>query len=227
MDNNLLKKNMTLDDLANLYQTDKGSKYKGPSCHGYAEFYDAILSKIRDLPIRMLEVGVCMEYSGGGQSIKMWKDYFELGSIYTFDIVDMSNHEVMQDARVHFFRGDQGNRNDFEKMYEQFGNSQFDLIVEDGSHQTIHQMVSLGHLFKYVKSGGIYIMEDLSIPWRNVCCIRNDESLEIVAKFIHTKSFDIPYLLPEEKEYLEKNIQSVEIITDIQNAYVSAIFFKK
>lgn len=61
----------TLDELANKYGTDKGTEYLGSCRHGYAEMYDPLLSKWRDEPIRMLEVGVCMEGTVGGHSIYM------------------------------------------------------------------------------------------------------------------------------------------------------------
>jgi hypothetical protein len=87
-----MKNKPTLDDLANLYSTDKGTKYPYHSVHGYAPIYESYLSPLRDKSLRILEVGICMEGSEGGHSIKMWNDYFEKASIYTFDIVDVSNH---------------------------------------------------------------------------------------------------------------------------------------
>ena len=142
----------TLDDLANLYSTDKGTKYPHGSVHGYAPIYDPYLTPLREKPIRMLEIGICMEGSEGGHSVKMWNDYFKSASIYTFDIVDMSQSPcIAENNNVFFYQGDQSKREDYNSMYEAFGNEEFDFILEDGSHIHEHQIISLGHLFKYVK----------------------------------------------------------------------------
>ena len=38
---------------------------------------------------------------------------------------------------------------------------QFDMIIDDGSHDQDHQRVSLEYLFPYLASGGFYVIEDL------------------------------------------------------------------
>lgn len=224
------EKRPTLDELAILHVTDKATVYPSTSVHGYAPIYDQILTPLRDKPVRMLEIGICMECSTGGHSIRMWRDYFTKAQIYTFDIIDMSwvaKAEEFQN-RVHFCQGDQGDRNSLNNMYKTFGDLPFDFIVEDGSHMAHHQMISLGHLFQYVKSGGYYMLEDVSIPGHpDVCCLRNDENFKVLQNFKETGEITSGYLLPEEKEYLEKNIKNIEIYPDCQNAYSVAILTKK
>lgn len=223
------KEAMNLDELANFYSTDKGTKYPGQSRHGYAPIYETYLSKWRNNPIRLLEVGVCMEYTTGGHSVMMWYDYFKKAQIFTFDIVDMSNHPMMSlpENRVRFFRGDQGKREDFASMYSTFGNEKFDFILEDGSHMHHHQMISLGSLFKYVASGGYYILEDITERGRRACCIRNDETYDVLQNFKQTGKIDSEHLTQEEKQYIETNTESLDIHIDMQNAYYTAIFTKK
>jgi hypothetical protein len=221
---------MTLDQLANKYGTDKGSEYPQHNKHGYAEMYEReYLGKWRNDSIRLLEIGVYLEVGTGAESVMMWYDYFQKASIFTFDIVDMTEHEKMlaMADRVSFFRGDQGKREDFEAMYEAFGSTPFDFILEDGSHTVHHQMISLGHLFQYVKSGGIYMLEDLSIPGHDVCCIRNDENYDVIRKFKETGKIESDHILPAEKAYLENNVKSIEIYPDCQDAYAVAILTKK
>jgi hypothetical protein len=218
----------TLDELAIQYETDKATIYPRSSVHGYAPIYDKILTPLRDKPIKMLEVGVCMEGSEGGHSILMWNDYFTKAHIHTFDIVDMSSKScITENDNVFFYQGDQSNREHMENMYQEYGNTEFDFILEDGSHEHNHQMISLGHLFKYVKSGGYYILEDMSIPEQVVCCIRNDETYKILQQFKETGKIVSEHLLSEEIDYLEKNVKSIEIHHDIQNAYAVAIITKK
>jgi uncharacterized protein (UPF0248 family) len=215
---------VTLEELAFKYSTDKAVNYGGVSRHGYTLTYDPILSPFRDDKIRLLEIGVCMEHTGGGHSIRMWYDYFPNASIFAFDIVDMSS---LQNDRVKFFKGDQSIRDDFDSMYKNFDSKEFDFIIEDGSHKHNHQMISLAGLFKYVKSGGIYFLEDISIPEHHVCCIRNDETYHVLKKFMDTGKIESDYILSDERDYLETHIKSIEIKPDIQDAYAVAIITKK
>jgi len=219
----------TLDELGIEHVTDKATIYPGNSVHGYTTIYDTILTPLRDKPIRMLEIGICMEGSSGGHSVRMWRDYFSKASLYTFDIVDMSeliNSEEFK-GRAHFFQGDQESRQSMSDMYESFGEKPFDVILEDGSHTHQHQMISLGHLFKYVKSKGYYLLEDISSPDHPVCCIRNDETYKVLQNYINTGKFESEHLLAEECKYLENNIKSIELYPDIQDAYCVAVIVKK
>lgn len=220
----------TLDELANLYQTDKGSGYRGASRHGYAVSYDTdkCLATLRDKPIRLLEVGVNMEGTEGVHSLKMWLDYFSQAEIYAFDILNLANHPIIKDnQRIHFYRGDQGQRSDLVKMYEFFGSDLFDVILEDGSHKENHQMISFGVLFKFVKPGGLYILEDMSIPGNKCCCIRNDLTYKTILDFQNNKTIDSIHLTDDEKAYIEQHTESIEMIPDVQNAYVTTIIRKK
>lgn len=222
------KTKQSLDELAIKYITDKATIYPTNCVHGYAPIYEPYLEKWRDSPIRMLEVGVWMEITSGGESIRMWNEYFSQASIYTFDIVDMYSHPaVVENERVKFYQGDQGSRENLQAMYQEYGNEDFDFILEDGSHEHHHQMISLGQLFQYVKSGGHYILEDISIPEHWVCCIRNDETYKVLQEFKKTGKIKSEHLLPEEVTYLQENIKSIEIYPDIQDAYAVAIITKK
>lgn len=213
-----------LNDLANKHNTDKGSEYPGETRHGYADIYDRYLNKWINSEINILEIGVCMENTQGGQSVRMWHEYFEKAKIYTFDIVDMSK---LENERVKFFKGDQSKREDFNKMHSYFGYPQFELILEDGSHKHEHQMISIASLFKYVKSGCIYILEDITIPGRKCPSVRNEKTLEVLKKYLDSGSFESEFIDGLEKEYLEANIKTLELHNDIQNNYITAIFTKK
>lgn len=217
---------LTLDQLANKHNTDKGTTYANISVHGYAPIYETYLSKWIHDEIRLLEVGVCMEYTLGGQSVRMWHEYFEKAFIYTFDIVNMKALESELE-RVKFYQGDQSSRSDFENMYNEFESKEFDFILEDGSHIHEHQIISLAALFKYVKSKGYYILEDVTEKDVHACCIRNDQTFEFIKKLKEEKIADSEFLTKEEKLYLENNISQIDIHKDIQNAYSTIIIHKK
>jgi hypothetical protein len=218
---------ISLDELANKHNTDKGTAYLDVSVHGYAPIYDTYLSNWRDSEIRLLEIGVCMEYTPGGQSVRMWHEYFPNASIYTFDIVDMKGLETELGERVKFYKGDQGSRTDLENMYKEFGSKEFDFILEDGSHIHHHQMISLAYLFKYVKSGGYYILEDITEDGFEACCQRNDETIKIIKALQNKEKVSSEFIFKEELNYLNKNISKIEIFPDIKNEYRTAIIHKK
>jgi hypothetical protein len=67
----------------------------------------------------------------------------------------------------------------------------------------------------------------MSIPEQVVCCIRNDETYKIIQQFKETGKIVSEHLLPKEIDYLEKQVKSIEIHHDIQNAYAVAIITKK
>ena len=218
----------TLDELANKYNTDKGTAFSGPTKHGYTPFYENFMLPIRHLPIRLLEIGMCMEGTEGGHSLNLWLEYFSNASVFTFDIEDMSQHPSIKDnPRVKFFQGDQNNREDFTSMYNSFGNEQFDFIIEDGSHRHDYQMISFGHLFKYVKSGGFYILEDMTIPGQEVYGVRNDETLPTLENLRATGKINCSHMLSEEKSYIEENFLSLDIMTDVLGKYATSVIYKK
>jgi hypothetical protein len=168
-----------------------------------------------------------MEGTTGGHSVRMWHDYFSKAFIHTFDIVDMKELETELGERVKFYKGDQSSREDLTNMYYEFGSKDFDFILEDGSHQHNHQIISLGHLFKYVKSKGFYILEDVTERDLPCCCIRNDETFDFITKLKEQKIADSEFLTEQEKKYLEDNISQIDVHPDIQNAYKTIIIHKK
>ena len=76
-----------MDDLSKLaikFGTDKWES------HFYTQHYDKNFSKFKNEKIKLLEIGVG-GYSHkdlGGNSLRMWKEYFPMGQIFAFDIVN-------------------------------------------------------------------------------------------------------------------------------------------
>ncbi len=162
----------TLTDLANFYGSDKGTV--GPiatwSVHNYTDIYDIYLEPYRLLPLHILEIGlgvvgdrwdshiVCGRNAAGGASIRMWYDYFPNAQIYGIDINECS---YLDTDRIKTFVADQGNIEDLKAFTAATEAVEFDFIFDDGSHRPDHQQISLGYFFRYLKSGGLYFIEDL------------------------------------------------------------------
>lgn len=136
---------MTLDELGLKYGTDKSS-----SGHNYLKSYEMFLESMRDKALTILEIGVWE-----GSSLKMWKEYFRSSVIIGVDIEDKKQYE---DIRIATDRCDQSNAKDLIRIGEYYG--LFDIITDDGSHHADHQILSFETLFPYLKSKGMYVIED-------------------------------------------------------------------
>ena len=124
--------------------------------HHYFDIYTRYFERFRDRPITMLEIGV---FRGG--SLRMWKEYFHSDSTIVGIDVDQScqAHEIA--GRNVFVRiGSQADPAFLAKVNGEFG--PFDIILDDGSHKTHHQITSFGALFRpALKDGGCYMVEDV------------------------------------------------------------------
>lgn len=153
-----------LTGIANRFGSDKGTTtYCG---HGYTRVYQALFQAVRERPLALLEIGLMhvytqAEFAGrheqiGCPSLEMWAEYLPLARVFGFDIVDFT---ALSNNRVRICRGDQGRREDLEAFGRECG--PFDVIIDDGSHASHHQLITLGTLFPHLAPGGYYIIEDL------------------------------------------------------------------
>lgn len=124
--------------------------------HHYFDIYCRHFERYRQRPIRMLEIGV---FRGG--SLRMWKEYFHPESLIVGIDIDKSckAHEIA-DRNVHVRIGSQADPTFLAAVNDEFG--PFDIILDDGSHKTHHQIISFGALFRSaLKDGGCYMVEDM------------------------------------------------------------------
>jgi hypothetical protein len=161
----------SLTDLANLYGSDKGTVGPAPEWrpHNYTDIYEAYLGDIRNSEVAILEIGlgvvgprcevaiVCGRNTGGA-SLKMWRDFFPNGKIVGIDINPCS---YLDNERVRTYVVDQGSDAELTRFVDALGGMTFDVIVDDGSHRPDHQQIAFGILFKTLKAGGLYFVEDL------------------------------------------------------------------
>jgi hypothetical protein len=152
--------NHDLKTLATTHGTDKWSG------HRYAQHYDRHFSPWRSKPVRLLEIGIggYMDPKQGGQSLRMWKEFFAQGSIVGLDLYDKSRHA---EDRIRIYQGSQTDVSLLERIVRECG--PFDLIVDDGSHCSKHVIASFEYLFPHgLAEDGIYAVEDLQTSyWRS------------------------------------------------------------
>jgi hypothetical protein len=142
-----------LTELANKFGTDKGSIFG--EGHSYTEFYDEFFQQFKNQEeINILEVGVL-----DGMSLKMYNEYFNgRCNIYGLDI---DNKSHLDTENIKTFIVDQGSAEQLDNFKQIIGDTKFDIIIDDGSHQLNHQQLTLYKFHDLLKPNGIYILEDL------------------------------------------------------------------
>lgn len=151
-----------LCDLARKYGTDKGGWHQthGQFCHEYTPIYHLLFGHRRDEVYRVLEVGV--HY---GRSLRMWEEYFPNATICGID-----NHEphLFNDGRIRCLWADQSDNDTLRGAARLLaaGGWDFNLIIDDGSHDPRHQAATATALLPWLAPGGIYVIEDFFPPCR-------------------------------------------------------------
>jgi len=153
-----------LTRLAHRYRSDKGVTIF--PFNGYSVHYERLFAPLRRRPIKILEIGLARvddrsELPTSCPSLNIWLEYFPRASVWGFDIDDFSRVTM---PRTRIFRGDQGNPDDLAALVARC--PVFDIIIDDGSHASYHQQITLKTLFSHLASEGLYVIEDLA--WQPV-----------------------------------------------------------
>ena len=137
--------------LATIYMSDKWNR------HWYAQHYEDLFSGLRHKKINILEIGVggYEDPKHGGNSLRMWRDYFPNGRVYGIDIFDKSPHNQ---GRIKTFRGSQADADFLDALVREIGT--IDIIIDDGSHIAEHILFTFKHLFPHLSDRGFYVIED-------------------------------------------------------------------
>lgn len=146
----------TLMELFTKYSVNRGTdKVVSRHAHYYAETF----SYLKDELTSLLEIGV-----NKGGSIRAWKDFFVNAEIYGID----SRYSAIrrlgeeEEPRIHAVRI---NVEDKEKLAAWAAGKEFDIVVDDGSHNNHHQIIAFETLWPCIKPGGYYVIEDTYVSW--------------------------------------------------------------
>jgi len=153
----------TLDEIAITCGADKASSHPVRG-HDYATPYEVTFGHLRWDKTKLLEVGV-----GGGESIRMWLEYFQAGHIYGCDIVSNTNPfnthypagTPNPNPRYDFLQGDQSSKTHW-ACYLAFSGRDFDIIIDDGGHYSGQIINTFECLWLALRPGGFYCIEDLA-----------------------------------------------------------------
>lgn len=203
---------MNTDDLTTIglhYSTDKAVDHK------FTPFYHEKLQHLRDKNINLLEIGIFY-----AQSLKTWKDYFPFADIFGVDIVDCSR---FAEDRIFIEQGDQ---TDNDKLQSMFSSKQFDIIIDDGGHTMYQQQYTFINIFNRLKSGGVFIIEDL-----HTSLVEPDYStttLKMVEDLVDGScKFTTPHINHESLKLIADQLTSVEIFRTKNGHSVTSLMIKK
>ena len=166
-----------LTELSNKHGSDKGTVHPvaGHYANNYMPLYAEYFAKHgfkRDAPLRILEIGI-----NQGASLEMWAEYFPNATVYGLDVLipDHVAKRLAPIANIKTALADQGNTEElFQALHKEFHicppwfdfpgqetEREFDIIIDDGSHDQAHQQISWGYLWSWLKPGGLYVIEDI------------------------------------------------------------------
>jgi hypothetical protein len=141
----------TLTDFFNNFEP-KSDKNTG---HCYiTEYYSPEFSSKKELPIKLLEVGIRQ-----GFSHILWHKYFTNGEIWGIDNGESGfTWEILNNTGIHIFKE---NAYDVDFVEDKLPLKYFDYIIDDGSHSLHHQKLFIDLYYPLLKVGGKLIIEDV------------------------------------------------------------------
>lgn len=216
-----LSNNIVVNPIVKKSLTESALKFRVDKAwyHGYTDFYEKYFSQYQNPNI--IEIG-----TAGHGSTQMFLDYYEDCNLVGMDIV---NYCDFKHPNFRFVNGNQNNIEDLQKLIN--NESAFDIILDDGSH-TMKQQIAFGYLIDFVKSGGLYILEDIHTSF-NPSFIESDcqfTTYEMLQKIIK-KEFPFSNYIDENKQrQILERIESVEIFAknpdDLTDSVTSVLKLK-
>jgi hypothetical protein len=119
----------------------------------YFEIYHRHFERFRGGRVTVLEFGV---YHGG--SLQMWKHYFGPDARIVGVDINPACKELVDD-QIEIVIGDQEDRVFLADLRERLG--PVDIVIDDGGHTMAQQIATFEEMFKAVRKGGVYLVEDL------------------------------------------------------------------
>jgi len=138
-----------LEDLINAYNQSSEPSIK---VNNYFKVYADLFSHLRGTSCTFIEVGIL-----DGGSLFMWRKW--LGDNARIIGIDLNPDAKKWEAHgFEIYIGDQGDPLFWKNLYQQIG--KFDVLLDDGGHQSFQQIVTLIEALTAVNKNGIILVED-------------------------------------------------------------------
>lgn len=208
------RKRKSLISLAKLHGTDKWG------AHWYAQNYEHHFAPLRLSKVKVLEIGIggYEDPAAGGESLRMWRDFFPHAIIYGLDIHDKQCHS---EKRIKVY---QGHQSDYRVLGQIVKDADgIDIVIDDGSHINNDVAESFLTLFPLLNDKGIYVIEDLQTSYwepfgggdanrenTTMCKLKN------LVDGLNHNEFDSPGYLPS---YFDLHITSIHFYHNMAFIY--------
>lgn len=145
------------------YDTDKSSQRQDVTssrhCHPYTLFYHSLFHDKREKDLVIAELGILQ-----GASLRMWKDYFPNALLFGFEYdTNLMNAFEEEHKHLNITLGhlDVKDPLSIERAFDST-HMQFDLIIDDTTHEFEDQLRVIENTHCYLKPGGMLIIEDIT-----------------------------------------------------------------
>ena len=144
-----------LNDIFIKHNCDKGTAGRFP--HHYYLEYEKEFEKRRYDKINILEVGIWK-----GTSFKSFYEYFPNANIYGIDVLVRMDKigKLINDPRTFVLKEDSTNNKLPDIIRKNWGDVEFDIIIDDGLHTPNHNSKTFKNLMGFLKADGVYYIED-------------------------------------------------------------------
>lgn len=195
-------KTKSLTELANRCKSDKGNEYK--CAHYYTQYYEEIFSVYGGKRIDLLEIGLNRDDCSDVPSLRMYREYFgKRCYLAGFDIRPEFNK--FKENGFDIIIGDQSNPDDLAKCKHK----KWTIIIDDGSHASSHQQITLQELWECVEPGGTYVIEDLHWqPFMESC----PKTVELAREWINGNPFSSAYISEQKIKQIIQEAASIELM---------------
>jgi len=125
---------------------------------GYTAVYSMLFSKYKNTNLNFAEIGI-----EAGASLLTWNNYFsEKCNIYAFEFEKqkIENAKNLNLKNTTFVHTDVNNIEYLDFSFKET-NVMFDIIIDDSTHHIEHQNNIINTVSKYLKPGGMLIIEDI------------------------------------------------------------------
>jgi hypothetical protein len=161
-----------METLIQIQNKHKFNTDKGKPTHNYLEYYDELFGDYRKQKINLLEIGVLT-----GESLKLWSEYFTEVNLYGIDIFtrekkdgtkmdidyvskNLEGYDIQLDI-VDSCSSSKDTKRRRNGYLSQFKDGFFDIIIDDGQHNSESQALTYNNFKSKVSKDGIYIIEDI------------------------------------------------------------------
>lgn len=126
----------------------------------FFSLYESFLAPLRRKAITLMEVGIYQ-----GESTRVFAEYFPNARIIGIDHAPQLN-ELAGFPNVSIFTADQRDAQSLLKIVDELAPGGLDVVIDDASHLGRLSLATWNILFKRVKPGGLYVVEDWATGYR-------------------------------------------------------------